>query len=51
MSHYNKVINTLYTIRAGTKGCQKHSQDVQGLCGMQSHATSQQTDDDEEDEV
>jgi hypothetical protein len=51
MSHYNEVINTLYTTRAGTKGRQKHLQDVQGLGGMQLHAMSQQTDDDEENEV
>ena len=51
MSHFNKVINTSYTIREGTKECQKHSQDVKGLGGMQSHATSQKTDDEEEDEV
>ena len=49
--HFDEVINTSYTIREGTKGCQKQSQDVQGLGGMQSHATSQQTDDNEEDEV
>jgi hypothetical protein len=42
-SHSDEVINTLYTTREGTKGCQKHSQDAQGLGGMQSHATLQQT--------
>jgi hypothetical protein len=42
-SHSDEVISTSYTTREGTKGCQKHSQDAQGLDGMQSHATSQQT--------
>jgi hypothetical protein len=50
-SQFNKVINTSYTTREGTKGCQKHSKDVQGLGDMQLHATSQQTNDNEEDEV
>jgi hypothetical protein len=50
-SQFNKVINTSYTTRKGTKGCRKHSQDVQGLGDMQLHAMSQQTDDEEEDEV
>jgi hypothetical protein len=50
-SHFDEVSNTSYSTRGGTKGCQKYSQDVQGLGGMQSHATSQQTDDNEEDEV
>jgi hypothetical protein len=49
-SHFDKVSNTSYSPRGGTKGCQKHSQDVQGLGGMQLHATSQQTND-KEDEV
>jgi hypothetical protein len=43
MSHSDEVISTSYTTREGTKGCQKHSQEAQGLGGMQSHATSQQT--------
>jgi hypothetical protein len=43
ISHSDEVISTSYTTREGTKGCQKHSQDAQGLGGMQSHATSQQT--------
>jgi hypothetical protein len=42
-SHSDKVISTSYTARNGTKGCRKHSQEAQGLGGMQSHATSQQT--------
>jgi hypothetical protein len=42
-SHSDEVISTLYTTREGTKGCRKHSQEAQGLGGMQSHATSQQT--------
>jgi hypothetical protein len=42
-SHFDEVISTSYTTREGTKGCQKHSQDAQGLGGMQTHATSQQT--------
>jgi hypothetical protein len=50
-SQFNEVINTSYTTREGTKGCRKHSQDVQGLGDMQWHATSQQTDEEEEDEV
>jgi hypothetical protein len=50
-SHFDEVSNTSYSTRGGTKGCQKHLQDVQGLGGMQLHAMSQQTDDDEEDEV
>ena len=45
------MINTSYTTREGTKGCQKQLQDVQGLGGVQLHAMSQQTDDEEEDEV
>jgi hypothetical protein len=51
MSQFNEVINASYTTREGTKGCQKHLQEVQGLGDMQLHATSQQTDVDEEDEV
>jgi hypothetical protein len=51
MSQFNEVINTLYTTREGTKGCQKHLKDVQGLGDMQLHATSQQTNDDKKDEV
>jgi hypothetical protein len=43
MSHSDEVISTSYTTREGTKGCQKHSQDAQGLGGMQLHAMSQQT--------
>jgi hypothetical protein len=50
-SQFNKVIHTSYTTREGTKGCRKHSQDVQGLGDMQWHAMSQQTDEEEEDEV
>jgi hypothetical protein len=46
-SHSDEVISTLYTTREGTKGCQKHSQEAQGLGGMQSHAMSQQTVDEE----
>jgi hypothetical protein len=41
MSQFNKVINTSYTTREGTKGCQKQLQDVQGLGDMQLHAMSQ----------
>jgi hypothetical protein len=43
MSHSDEVISTSYTTREGTKGCQKHSQDVRELGSMQLHATSQQT--------
>jgi hypothetical protein len=43
MSHSDEVISTSYTTREGTKGCRKHSQEAQGLGGMQLHATSQQT--------
>ena len=50
-SHFDEVNNTSYTTREGTKWCRKRSQDALGLGGMQLHATSQQTDEDEEDEV
>jgi hypothetical protein len=43
MSHSDNMISTSYTTREGTKGCRKHSQEAQGLGGMQLHATSQQT--------
>jgi hypothetical protein len=40
MSHYNEVINTSYTTRAGTKECQKHARcTVTGWHAVACHIT------------